>query len=548
KVPNSVHLGLFRNETGSATTWQVPAAHYLESWADGRALDGTASLVQPLIAPLYNGLTAGELLAMIAGEATPDPHRMLRDGWRDVGGSDFTAFWDQAVQKGVIPDTSESSVAVSPRWGAVPGMSATQVVADDTVALIFSPDAKVYDGRFGDNPWLQELPDPLTKLTWDNAALLSPGTASTLGVESGQIIEIASDGRRVALPALILPGHADGCVTLPLGYGRHAGAEPVAEGCGFDVYRIRSANAPWVAAGTLRRLQEYHPLALTQAHWAMEGRPIVLSATLDQFRHDPEFTRDEKGPVLSLYQPYVYRGEQWGMAIDLGLCTGCSACVVACQAENNIPVVGKEGVQDSREMHWIRIDRYYSGDPGSPGLVTQPMLCQHCEKAPCEYVCPVNATVHSPDGINEMVYNRCVGTRFCSNNCPYKVRRFNWFDYNAEVSETEAMAKNPDVTVRSRGVMEKCTFCIQRVREAQLAAAVEGRQLGSDEVHTACQQACPTEAIVFGSLGDPQSAVSRRLDNPRAYQVLHELGTRPRVHYLARIRNANRALEPSDGG
>jgi molybdopterin-containing oxidoreductase family iron-sulfur binding subunit len=409
----------------------------------------------------------------------------------------------------------------------------------------------VHDGRFANNPWLQELPDPVTKLTWGNAALLSPATAAQLRVESGRMLEITADGRSTAAPALILPGHADDVVTLALGYGRAAagrgdGDERVAAGVGTNAYALRDGRRRWSAVGiTVRPLAETTTLAVTQGHWTMDGRPIALHASLDEYRRQPDVAPHERGRPLSLYEPHAQPGvPQWAMVIDLSACTGCSACVVACQAENNVPVVGRQGVLDRREMHWLRLDRYYAGTPDEPVVLSQPMLCQHCEKAPCEYVCPVAATVHSPDGLNEMVYNRCVGTRFCSNNCPYKVRRFNWFNYNAEVSETERLAKNPDVTVRARGVMEKCTFCVQRIREAEIAAELEGRPVERGAVRTACQQACPAQAIAFGSLTDPDDEVTRLRDHPRAYEVLHELGTQPRVRYLARITNPNPRLAP----
>jgi Fe-S-cluster-containing dehydrogenase component len=450
----------------------------------------------------------------------------------------------------------------APRWDAVasvvdklPAPEQSAGDAGDRVELVFAPDARVYDGRFANNPWLQELPDPITTLTWDNAALLSPLTATRLGVATGELVEIGADRRRLAIPALVQPGHADGVVTLPLGYGRPESDEQIAAGVGANAYAIRTSDAPFAAAGaTVKRLLDggtprRRALALTQAHWTMEGRPIVLSATLDNYRRNPDFAKPGRTRSLTLYEPQApAAGDQWAMTIDLAACTGCSACVVACQAENNVPVVGRDGVLNGREMHWLRIDRYHAGTPDDPVVLAQPMLCQHCEKAPCEYVCPVSATVHSPDGLNEMVYNRCVGTRYCSNNCPYKVRRFNWFDYNTEVAETERMAKNPDVTVRARGVMEKCTFCVQRVRRTQIRARLEERGVRAGEVRTACQQACPTRAIVFGSLTNPDEEVVRWRENGRAYAVLHDLGTEPRVRYLARLSNPNPVLETGSDG
>ncbi len=556
-IPRTVYLGLYENETARSCDWFLPELHYLESWGDARAYDGTASLVQPLIAPLNAGSSVDDVLAVFLGRAGEGSHAILRESWRGrMGQAGFDEFWDEALRRGVIPDTALPTVVATPEWQAVAALVARssgelslRTEADATspgpgLEVTFREDPTIYDGRFANNPWLQELPDPVTKLTWDNAALLSPRTARRLEVDSEDLIEVGYGGRTLEIPVLVMPGHADDALTLPLGYGR-SGEESVARGVGVNAYAIRTSSAPLYGTGaSVRRVARHgesvkHRLARTQMHGTMEGRPIVLQATLEEYRANPDFTRSRRGRALSLYRPVVYTGDQWAMTIDLGVCTGCSACVVACQAENNTPVVGKEGVLKGREMHWLRIDRYFTGEPDDPGTLTQPMLCQHCEKAPCEYVCPVNATVHSPDGLNEMVYNRCVGTRFCSNNCPYKVRRFNWFDYNAVKSESERMQLNPDVTVRERGVMEKCTYCVQRIRRAQIQAQLEGRPVGGDEVWTACQQACPTRAIVFGSLGDEASAVSRTRRDPRLYSVLHDLGTEPRTQYLARITNPN---------
>jgi Fe-S-cluster-containing dehydrogenase component len=360
-------------------------------------------------------------------------------------------------------------------------------------------------------------------------------------VESGQVLRISRAGRSLEIPALVLPGHADESMTLPLGYGRDGVGEELCQDVGANAYRLLTSDVRGRAStATAVRTGRVEALAITQTHWSMEGRDIALTKTLAEQQRQPTVKQERP---LTLYDAFAKdASEQWGMAIDLGVCTGCSACVVACQAENNIPVVGKDGVLKSREMHWIRIDRYFTGTPENPGVVTQPMLCQHCEKAPCEYVCPVNATTHSPDGINEMTYNRCVGTRFCSNNCPYKVRRFNWFNYNAHKPPTLQLAMNPQVTVRARGVIEKCNYCIQRVRNTQIAAQIERRPIRDMEVQTACQQACPTRAITFGNLVDPTSAVSRQMRNPRTYSVLSELGTQPRTRYLVRVTNPNPEL------
>jgi Fe-S-cluster-containing dehydrogenase component len=553
RIPDTLYLGLYENETGAGAKTFIPALHYLESWGDARAYDGTASLVQPLISPLYGGRDPADILAAFLG-STDGVHETLRQHWRSRAGGDFDQFWDRALQRGVLPDTSSPSIVPTMHHDGIaralasftarrsaPGSSANEL----EVALL--PDPKVYDGSFANNAWLQELPDPITKLTWDNAAMLSPATAASIGVASGDMLMLAASDRSLQAPALIVPGHADNSIAISFGYGRTAERESVARGVGFNVYQLWSGSSYVLSAVSVRRAlysgsPRHHDLAITQTHWTLEGRPLVHAATLEEYHQHPDFTKAENGRTLSLYEPQRYSGNQWAMVIDQSLCTGCGACVVACQAENNIPVVGKEGVLNSREMHWLRIDRYLTGPAEDPEIVAQPMLCQHCEKAPCEYVCPVSATKHSPDGLNEMVYNRCVGTRFCSNNCPYKVRRFNWFNYNAEVSETEAMAKNPDVTVRARGVMEKCTFCVQRIRAAEIDAQIAGHPIRDGDFTTACAQACPTKAIVFGSFTDPEAEVAQRGAEPRAYAVLHELGTEPRVRYLARITNPNPAL------
>jgi molybdopterin-containing oxidoreductase family iron-sulfur binding subunit len=428
---------------------------------------------------------------------------------------------------------------------------ASPAAAGAGVEVVFLPDARVHDGAFANNAWLQELPDPVTTLTWDNAAHLSARTAQRLGVETGDVLTLRAGGggREVQLPALVVPGHAEETVSLRVGYGR-SGAETVARGVGTSVYPLRPAGAPYRLAGVAVARAPgaaRHALALTQHHWSLEGRDVARTTTLAALQSATPAQPPRARRALTLYEPPApgageRPAQQWAMTIDLSACTGCGACVVACQAENNVPVVGRDDVLEGREMHWLRVDRYVAGPADPPAVVSQPMLCQHCEKAPCEYVCPVEATVHSPDGLNEMVYNRCVGTRFCSNNCPYKVRRFNWFDYNRRLAETEAMARNPDVTVRERGVMEKCTFCVQRIREAEIAAELDRRPLAGDEVRTACQQACPAQAIVFGSLTDARSEVARLREDRRAYAALGELGTEPRVRYLARVTNPNPEL------
>jgi molybdopterin-containing oxidoreductase family iron-sulfur binding subunit len=528
----------------------VPGAHFLETWADARAFDGTASLVQPLIRPLYGGRTIAEMLAALCGDPAPDARTLLRQQWVPEAAADAETQWHDWLSAGVIDGTAAEPIQVAVDASALAAVLSRvgRITASDGFSIAFRGDASVHDGSFTNNPWLQELPDPISKLTWGNAALISPPTAERLQVRDGQEIELRLAGRTLRLPVMRVPGHADDAATVPFGYGR-AGAESIARGVGANAYRLWPSIEAYSAAGAgispaldASGHARFAPLTTTQRHWELDGRPIVLHHTSTAFAADPGFTRDARGPVPTLYDYGREDGPQWGMSIDLSVCTGCSACVVACQAENNIPIVGRDEVAKGREMHWLRIDRYFAGPADRPRVFMQPMLCQQCEHAPCEYVCPVNATVHSPDGLNEMVYNRCVGTRFCSNNCPYKVRRFNWFNYTAQTPEVRTLVFNPEVTVRDRGVMEKCTFCVQRIRAAEIDVTVNGGAIPPDGVRTACQQACPTQAIVFGARNVRGWSLQQSLQSERRYDVLHELGTRPRVTYLARITNPNPAL------
>ncbi len=550
KVPLRVRLGLYEDETSRLCHWHLPAAHYLESWSDARALGGASAIVQPLIAPLYDGKSAHELLAacLTNAEGTPPKtgYDIVRDYWmRQRAGIDKEAFWRKALHDGVVPDTAGSALRVDRDSEYNATWPESVPLRGEGLEITFRPDPAVYDGRFANNGWLQELPRPMTRLTWDNAACLAPTTAARLALVDGDVVELRLAGRSVRAPVLIVPGHAPEAVTVHLGYGRER-AGRVGNGVGFNAYALRTSDAMWIARGLeIHKTGERHEFATTQHHHDMEGRDIVRVATEKEYTANPQIVRErgESPGNLSLYPPVPYEGYAWGMAIDLSACTGCSACVVACQAENNIAIVGKDEVARGREMHWIRVDRYFEGSPDAPAIHHQPVPCMHCENAPCEVVCPVNATVHSGDGLNQMIYNRCVGTKYCSNNCPYKVRRFNFYLYSDWSTESLKLQRNPDVTVRSRGVMEKCTYCVQRIQYAKINAEKEDRKVRDGEVVPACAQVCPAEAIVFGDQNDPTSRVAKLKAEPRNYALLAELNTRPRTTYLAALRNPNPELE-----
>jgi MoCo/4Fe-4S cofactor protein with predicted Tat translocation signal len=676
KVKLRTYLGLYFNETAELCHWHVPESYYLEAWSDARAFDGTASIIQPLIQPLYQSKSAHELLGAISNQADRTGYEIVRDYWQrnfrtpaqklppaafattaappsnvptDQAGTtpvppggalqpptrsaqanpsalpgapaqsnanvqadpraaqpsagqgatapaqrnvqtqtgaqapaavpasspvtagpaanaEFEQFWRRALHDGLIANS-----AFPTRTAAVAALPATAQPATSQPAtgnrpleLIFRQDPAVYDGRFANNAWLQELPRPLTKLAWDNAVLISPATAQRLGLdyrastrggERGEtltdLVELNYQGRTVRAPIWILPGHADDCATVHLGYGRWR-AGRVGNGAGFNSYLLRTADAPWQATGIeLRPTGDTYPIACTQFHYNTEGRDIIRAASYEEYQRNPRFaTAHEHKPEggASLYPEYEYKGYAWGMVIDVNTCVGCNACVIACQAENNIPVVGKEEVRRGRSMHWLRIDRYFAGALNNPATYFQPLPCMHCEKAPCEVVCPVNATVHDHEGLNLMIYNRCVGTRYCSNNCPYKVRRFNFYLYADWNTPSLRPLRNPEVTVRSRGIMEKCTYCIQRIELAKIESEKENRRIQDGEVMTACQAACPTQAIVFGDINDTNSHVARLRNDPRNYGLLAELNTQPRTTYLAAVRNPNRELEQTEQG
>ena len=597
KAPLRVHVGLYEDETAALCHWQIPETHFLEAWSDVRAEDGTVTIIQPLIAPLYQGKSPHEVLAAFSDRPERSGYEIVREYWARTSGistqappappapaptrpqaaptgaapaptgaaqaappapagpatfaaapapqlSEFDKAWRKWLHDGLIPNT-----AFPPKPVSVRGNLAAQPAARaEGLEVIFRPDPSIYDGRFANNAWLQELPKPLTKLTWDNAALVSPATAERLRLVSGDIVELKQGDRSLRIAVWIDPGHAPDSLTLHLGYGRTR-AGRAGTRTGFDVNALRTTAAPFVLTGVeLSKTGDRYELACTQDHWSLEGRNLVRVATKTEFEQDPKvLQKQEHIPLtgLSMYADYKYDGYAWGMAIDQNVCTGCNSCVVACQAENNVPVVGKAQVLNGREMHWLRVDRYYTGDIEKPDTYHQPMPCQQCETAPCEVVCPVAATVHSDEGLNDMVYNRCVGTRYCSNNCPYKVRRFNFLLYQDFDTPSLKMLRNPDVTVRSRGVMEKCTYCVQRINRARAEAIREDRRIADGEVLTACQSACPTDAIVFGDINDPKSRVSQLKRNPLNYALLAELNTRPRTTYLGIVRNPNTDLEPA---
>jgi MoCo/4Fe-4S cofactor protein with predicted Tat translocation signal len=638
KVRLRIHLSLYKDETSELCQWHIPEAHYLESWSDARAYDGTVSIIQPLISPLYSGRTAHEVIAAFSDQPDRRSYEIVRDYWQRrmaAGGEEpqiksrrpvappsgaaqsrssapqpaaqpaiaqpaiaqpptarpataqtataqsttvqpanasqappknFEQFWRKALHDGVVPNTASKPKSVSIA-SSIP-MSAAQPSAQG-FEIVFRPDPTIFDGRFSNNGWLQELPKPISKLTWDNAAIISPASAARLGVgkrigdladnilgnTGGEIIadfvRLDYKGRSLAIPVWIQPGHPDECVTAHLGYGR-AIAGRVGTGTGFNAYAIRTSDAPWSGSGLqIAATGNTYQLAASQLTHSIDtadlkDRDIIRSGTLEQYRKNPTFApegNEEEGEHPSLFPAQDYsKGYAWSMAIDMNSCVGCSACVVACQAENNIPVVGKEQVLRSREMQWLRVDSYFKGDERNPQTYFQPVPCQQCENAPCEVVCPVAATAHSAEGLNDMVYNRCVGTRYCSNNCPYKVRRFNFLLYQDFYTETLKLQRNPEVSVRSRGVMEKCTYCVQRIQRGKIESEKEDRRVRDGEIVTACAQACPTEAIVFGDKNDPNSRVAKLKKEERNYSLLDELNTRPRTTYLAAVRNPNPEL------
>jgi MoCo/4Fe-4S cofactor protein with predicted Tat translocation signal len=548
-IPFRVHLGLHQDETAELCQWHISETHYLEAWGDVRAYDGTVSIQQPLIAPLYGSKSAYELMALLAGQSEATGHEIVQGYWKkQYPGADFDMFWRKALHDGWIEGTT-----FQPKQIAVKAMGFAPATAGQAIEINFRRDPSIYDGRFSNNGWLQELPKPMTKMTWDNPVLIAPKMAERMGLASEDMIRLELNGKNVTAPVWIQAGHPDNSVTVFLGYGRRR-AGRVGTGAGFDFYPLRYSATPWFTTGvSVQKAGGTYILASTQGYQTMETqdgdtRPLVRAKTLAEYRKDPDSFNDDKPAAdFSLYPGYAaqYQKEpyEWGMAIDLNSCVGCNNCIIACQSENNIAVVGKDQCNKGRHMHWLRVDAYYQGDRDNPKAYFQPVPCMQCENAPCELVCPVGATLHSTEGLNDMVYNRCVGTRYCSNNCPYKVRRFNFFLFQDWETPQYKMMRNPDVTVRSRGVMEKCTYCIQRINHHRIDAERENRKIQDGELQTACQQSCPANAIIFGNINDANSQVSKLKAKNRNYGLLQDLNTRPRTTYLAEIRNPNPELE-----
>jgi len=563
KIGSSIHLSDHVNETSRKVHWHLPRAQFLEAWSDARSADGTMSVVQPLIRPLFDGKSDEELLGLIA--AGPDAatgaikggHALVRETWDALlGGDDMR--WNRVLHDGVLADS-----ALPAQTPAVSGVVAPAASQTSGLEVVFAASPAVHDGRLANNAWLQELPDSITKITWDNAAMLSPATAKAHGVGNGDVVRVTHRDAEIDLPVWVQPGQADDTLVLALGYGRTA-AGRVGDGVGADVGRLRHAAAMDFDSGaTLTKIGGGYRFGQTQDHGTLDEpqftllgkkmntpltRPAVREASLAGYKSHPSFASDmvnvpHRDQLWDDPRSYD-SGYQWGMTIDLNACTGCNACVIACQAENNIPVVGRDQVHRGREMHWLRLDRYFAGDESDPQTVFQAVPCMHCENAPCEQVCPVAATTHDPEGLNTMIYNRCIGTRYCSNNCPYKVRRFNFFNFTKDTPEIAKMANNPDVTVRSRGVMEKCTYCVQRINAGRIDAKLEEREIADGDVRSACQQACPANAIEFGNILDEGSRVNRAKKSDRNYAMLDELLTRPRTTYLAKLRNPHPDLAP----
>jgi MoCo/4Fe-4S cofactor protein with predicted Tat translocation signal len=548
RVPVSIYHGLHLNETAVACHWHVNAAHYLEAWSDVRAYDGTCSVVQPLIAPLYNGKSEHELLSVLTDTPEQASYQTVRAYWqtRVPSATDFDGFWRQSVYMGFVANTALQARNVRVKTTQ---FSAPQNLAPG-IELMIRPDPSIYDGRFANNGWLQEVPKPLTELTWDNPVMIGLSMAKRLGLSDGSVVDVEFQGRKIVGAIWVQPGHPDNAMTIFLGYGRERSGR-VGTGVGYNGYPLRSSGALHGGPGVnIHDTGRKYKLITAQGLQDMENRDLVREATLDEYNADAEFAHrnvEEPARQNTLYPNFEYTGYAWGMAIDQNACVGCNACVIACQSENNVAVVGKLQVAIGRRMHWLRVDTYYKGDPDNPKAFFQPVPCMQCENAPCELVCPVEATVHSSEGLNDMTYNRCVGTRYCSNNCPYKVRRFNFLLFQDWDQPQYKLMRNPEVSVRSRGVMEKCTYCVQRITKARIHSEEEQRLIRDGEIQPACQQACPADAIVFGNINDPNSRVTKLKENPRNYGLLADLNTRPRTTYLALVHNPNPQIaEPAE--
>jgi molybdopterin-containing oxidoreductase family iron-sulfur binding subunit len=597
-VPVTAHLGMNLDETGRVSTWHINKAHYLEAWSDARAYDGTLSIIQPMIEPLYGGVSAHDVLQGLLDNPQLTAHDAVLANAKQYIKGDLETGWRKALHDGWIEGTAFTAKSGGGA-GSAAALPAATASSSGELEIVFKADPSIYDGRYANVGWLQELPKQVTSLSWDNAALMSLATLSRLKIEENEAIELELNGRKVIAPVLAVPGHPDDVVTVYLGFGRtDAGVN--GSGVGFNAYTLRTSDAPTIASGLkVTRGKGTYDLCVTKVHsiehrgayaqhdlqhilsdqkgtYSLPGheaqeRGVIRYATVSEAKKSPNFAHEAEGAEETLINKVGYGPEgedpkqddsmfgwswhydkqdastqivqnKWGMAIDLNSCVGCNACIVSCYAENNIPVVGREQVKIGRNMQWLRIDTYFEGDLSAPRAHFQPMACQHCENAGCEQVCPVGATVHTPEGINTMVYNRCVGTRYCSNNCPYKVRRFNFLLYSDYDTESLKFMRNPDVSVRSRGVMEKCSYCIQRIEAVKIEADKENRAIRDGEIVTACQQACPTDAIVFGNLNDAGSRVAKRKRQERDYPVLADLNFRPRTTYTAGVINPNPEL------
>ena len=558
KVSNRIVVSSHRDETAKKATWHIPQSHFLECWGDARSSDGTVGVIQPMIRPLFNSKSNIEVLSVIARDRADSGHELVRERWQKIiAGGSFESKWRKVLHDGLLADSATKPQLPSIRSKEIAGFlgdyarNMPAAPSPSALEVSFSVSTNVWDGRFTNNGWLQELPDPVSKVAWDNIVAVAPSTAKALVVGNGDVVQVSVGNSTVEGAITVIPGQCPDTINLELGYGRRELGR-VADGSGFNVYPLRSTgNMHFASNVRANSTGQTKLLANTQDHNMMEGRPIVREASLAHYREHPEFAPHAvHHPSLeSMWDDHVYaEGPQWGMTIDLNACTGCGACTIACQSENNIPIVGREQVHNGREMHWMRIDRYYTGDVDDPEMVNQPVQCQHCEMAPCEQVCPVAATTHTPDGLNAMVYNRCIGTRYCSNNCPYKVRKFNFFNYTNEYPDIVKMAQNPQVTVRSRGVMEKCTYCVQRISAARITAKKENRDIQDGEVMSACQVACPTKAIMFGDVSDPDSKVSQLKKRNLNYELLKEYNTRPRTSFLAKLRNPHPELAAKSDG